>query len=400
MSDGGAKRSHVRIAAAILAALVAAAIVFTYLAYTAAFTSTDKVTVTSPRAGLVMDRDAKVKYRGIQIGEVKSIDYAGDQAKLTLAIDSNEMRFIPSNAVVRIASTTVFGAKSVEFVPPEQPSVSSLRPGSQVQASSVQLEVNTLFQTLTDVLHKIDPVQLNGTLSALAEGLRGHGDDLGALLTGLNYYLQQLNPKLPTLQQDFQKTAVVANIYGDAGPDLTRILDNVPAISNTIVDEQDNLNATLLAATGLANNGADTLEPAENDYIAAVNRLRAPLKVAGDYSPEFGCILEGTGSVVDFFAPIIGGTRPGLFVSSNFLPGSPAYTYPESLPIVNGSGGPNCRGLPHVPSKQLGGSWYHTPFLVTDNAYVPYQPNTELQFDAPSTAQFLFNGAFAERDDY
>ena len=400
MSDGDAKRSHVRIAAAILAALLVAAVVFTYLAYTAAFTSTDKVTVTSPRAGLVMDRDAKVKYRGIQIGEVESIEYAGDQAKLTLAINSNELRFIPSNAVVRIASTTVFGAKSVEFVPPEKPSGSALRSGAQVQASAVQLEVNTLFQTLTDVLHKIDPVHLNGTLSALAEGLRGHGDDLGALLAGLNYYLQQLNPKLPTLQQDFQKTGVVANIYGDAGPDLARILDNVPAISDTIVDEQDNLNATLLAATGLANNGTETLEPAENDYIAAVNRLRAPLKVAGDYSPEFGCILEGTGQAVDFFAPIIGGTRPGLFVSSNFLPGSPAYTYPESLPIVNASGGPNCRGLPNVPTKQLGGSWYKSPFLVTDNAYVPYQPNTELQFDAPSTAQFLFNGAFAERDEY
>ena len=94
---------------------------FTYLAYTAAFTSTDKVTVTSPRAGLVMDRDAKVKYRGIQIGKVDSIEYAGDQAKLTLAINSNEMRYIPSNAVVRIASTTVFGAKSVEFVPPDEP---------------------------------------------------------------------------------------------------------------------------------------------------------------------------------------------------------------------------------------------------------------------------------------
>jgi phospholipid/cholesterol/gamma-HCH transport system substrate-binding protein len=400
VSDGDAKRSHVRIAAAILAALLVAAVVFTYLAYTAAFTSTDKVTVTSPRAGLVMDRDAKVKYRGIQIGEVESIEYAGDQAKLTLAINSNELRFIPSNAVVRIASTTVFGAKSVEFVPPEKPSGSALRSGAQVQASAVQLEVNTLFQTLTDVLHKIAPVHLNGTLSALAEGLRGHGDDLGALLAGLNYYLQQLNPKLPTLQQDFQKTGVVANIYGDAGPDLARILDNVPAISDTIVDEQDNLNATLLAATGLANNGTETLEPAENDYIAAVNRLRAPLKVAGDYSPEFGCILEGTGQAVDFFAPIIGGTRPGLFVSSNFLPGSPAYTYPESLPIVNASGGPNCRGLPNVPTKQLGGSWYKSPFLVTDNAYVPYQPNTELQFDAPSTAQFLFNGAFAERDEY
>ena len=52
MSDGNAKRSHVRIAAAILAAILVAATAFTYLAYTAAFTDTDTVTVTSPRAGL------------------------------------------------------------------------------------------------------------------------------------------------------------------------------------------------------------------------------------------------------------------------------------------------------------------------------------------------------------
>ena len=399
MPDIEAKRSHVRIAAAILAAILLAATVFTYLSYTAAFTPTDTVTVTSPRAGLVMESDAKVKYRGIQIGEVKSIEYAGNQAKLTLAINSDEMRYIPANAVVHIAGTTVFGAKSVEFVPPDQPS-GQLRDGANVEAKDVQLEVNTLFQTLTDVLHKIDPINLNATLSALAEGLRGNGDDLGATLSGLNYYLQQLNPKLPTLQDDFQKTAVVANIYGDAGPDLARIFDNAPTISKTIVDQQDNLNATLLAATGLANNGTATLEPAANDYIAAIQRLRAPLKVLGDYSPEFGCFLKGSAQAVDRFANVIGGIRPGLFVASNFLPGSPAYTYPESLPIVNASGGPNCRGLPDVPSKQYGGSWYHTPFLVTDNAYVPYQPNTELQFDAPSTVQFLFNGAFAERDEY
>ncbi|TFV59885.1 MCE family protein [Mycobacterium sp. PS03-16] len=400
MADIEAKRSHVRIAAAILAAILVAATVFTYLSYTAAFTSTDTVTVMSPRAGLVMETDAKVKYRGIQIGEVKSIEYAGDQAKLTLAIRSDEMRYIPSNAAVRIAGTTVFGAKSVEFIPPEDPQQSSLRPGAEVQAADVQLEVNTLFQTLTDVLGKIDPINLNATLSALGEGLRGNGDDLGATMAGLNQYLQQLNPKLPTLQEDFRKTAEVAAIYADAGPDLVQVFDNAPTISNTIVDQQDNLNATLLAATGLANNGTATLQPAAEDYIAAMQRLRAPLKVAADYSPIIPCTLQGVAIGVDRFAPIIGGTRPGLFVASNFLPGAPAYTYPESLPIVNASGGPNCRGLPEPPTKQFGGSWYHSPFVVTDNAYVPYQPNTELQFDAPSTLQFLFNGAFAERDDY
>jgi phospholipid/cholesterol/gamma-HCH transport system substrate-binding protein len=400
MPDINAKRSHVRIAAAILAALLVVATVFTYLSYTAAFTSVDTVTVTSPRAGLVMENDAKVKYRGIQIGRVKGIEYAGDQAKLTLAIDSSQLPYIPSNAKVRIAGTTVFGAKAVEFLPPDSPTGNSLRPGAQVQASDVQLEVNTLFQTLTDVLQKIDPINLNATISALGEGLRGNGDDAGAALQGLNYYLQQLNPKLPTLQQDFQKTAVVGNIYADAAPDLVTVFDNLPTISKTLVDEQDNLNATLLAATGLANNGTATLKPAAEDFIAAIQRLRAPLKVVGDYSPEFGCILEGTAKAIDTFAPAIGGVRPGLFVASNFLPGAPAYTYPESLPMVNATGGPNCRGLPNVPTKQFGGSWYHSPFLVTDNAYVPFQPNTELQFDAPSTLQFLFNGAYAERDDF
>jgi phospholipid/cholesterol/gamma-HCH transport system substrate-binding protein len=397
---GDAKRSHVRIAAALLAVVVLAAVVFTYLSYTAAFTPTEPVTVTAPRAGLVMETDAKVKYRGIQIGKVETIDYAGDQAKLTLAIDSSELRYVPSNAKVRIAGTTVFGAKSVEFLEPADPRGGSLRSGTQVQASDVQLEVNTLFETLTNTLQKVDPISLNATLSALGEGLRGHGDDLGATLAGLNYYLEQFNPKLPALQQVFQKTAQVGNVYADAAPDLVTVFDNVPTISKTVVDQQDNLNATLLAATGLANNGTATLQPAADDLIAAVQRLRAPLKVLGDYSPELGCIFTGTKKALDTFAPVIGGVRPGLFVASNFLPGAPGYTYPESLPIVNASGGPNCRGLPDVPSKQYGGSWYHSPFLVTDNAYVPYQPNTELQFDAPSTLQFLFHGAYAERDDF
>jgi phospholipid/cholesterol/gamma-HCH transport system substrate-binding protein len=394
------RTTAIRIAAAVLAAIIVAFTVFTYLAYTAAFTPTDTVTVTSPRAGLVMDQEAKVKYRGIQIGKVEDIAYSGDQAKLTLVINRDQMRYVPSNAPVRIASTTVFGAKSVEFIAPEQPSGTPLRPGANVQAEAVQLEANTLFQTLIDVLHKIDPVHLNATISAIAEGLRGHGDDFGATLAGLNRYLAQLNPKLPTVESDFAQTATVANIYGDAGPDLVTVIDNVPTISNTIVDEQENLNATLLAAIGVANEGYATLEPAADDYIAAIQRLRAPLKVLGDYSPVFGCILQGVKDGAERSGRLVGGIKPGAMVSSSFVLGVPSYTYPESLPIVNASGGPNCRGLPDIPSKQYGGSWFKSPFLVTDNAYIPYEPFTEVQVDAPNTLQFLFHGAFAERDDF
>ncbi|SPM40160.1 MCE-family protein [Mycobacterium numidiamassiliense] len=400
MAEGEARRTTVRLAAALLASFLVASAVLTYLSYTAAFASVDTVTVTSPRAGLVMDNGAKVKFRGIQIGKVTDIDYAGDQARLTLAINSDDLHYIPSNATVHIAGNTIFGSKSVEFIPPQSPSPTSLRPDAHVSASMVQLEVNTLFQSLVDLLHKIDPVELNGTLSALAEGLRGHGDDFGALLSGLNTLTLQANPKLGALQEDFRKTAVVTNIYADAAPDLNRVFDNLPTISKTVVDQQKNLNDTLLATIGLSNNAYETLEPAEQNLIDAINRLRAPLKVAADYSPEFGCLFAGIGRGIKEFAPLIGVRKAGLFTSSSFVLGAPAYTYPESLPQVNASGGPNCRGLPDIPTKQTGGSFYRAPFLVTDNANIPYEPFTELQFDAPSTLQFLFHGSFAERDDF
>jgi phospholipid/cholesterol/gamma-HCH transport system substrate-binding protein len=400
MASTGSRRTIVRLAAAVLAGLVVASAVLTYLSYTAAFTSTDTVTVAAPRAGLVMEKGAKVKYRGIQVGKVDDISYAGDQARLMLAINSGEMHFIPSNATVHIAGNTIFGAKSVEFVPPETPSGKSLRPDALVQASAVQLEVNTLFQSLIDLLHKIDPVELNGTLSALAEGLRGHGDDLGALLSGLNTLTQQANPKLAALQEDFRKAGIVTNTYADAAPDLNTVVDNLPTINKTVVDEQNNLNTALLATIGLANNAYETLEPAEQDFIDAINRLRAPVKVAHDYSPEFGCVFKGIGRGIKEFAPLLGVRKAGLFTSSSFVLGAPSYTYPESLPLVNASGGPNCRGLPDIPSKQNGGSFFRSPFLVTDSANIPYEPFTELQVDAPSTLQFLFHGAFAERDDF
>jgi phospholipid/cholesterol/gamma-HCH transport system substrate-binding protein len=275
-----------------------------------------------------------------------------------------------------------------------------LRPGAHLAVSAVSLEVNTLFQSLMGLLQKIDPVELNGTLSALAEGLRGHGKDLGGVLSGLNTLTQQLNPKLPTLQQDFRKTAVVANIYADAAPDLVTVFNNTPTIARTVVDEQSNLNTALLSTIGLSNNAYDTLEPAEQNLIDAIKRLRAPLKVTADYSPEFGCLFGAINRGIQEFAPILGVRKAGLFTSSSFVLGAPTYTYPESLPRVNASGGPNCRGLPDLPTKQTGGSWYRAPFLVTDNANIPYEPFTEVQVDAPSTLQWLFHGAFAERDDF
>src|SRR5687768_15425419 len=88
------------------------------------------LTVLSPRAGLVMGPDAKVKLHGAQVGTVDRIDWLPDgQAAIHLAMDPSAMSLIPANALVDIASTTVFGSKFVQLVPPEEPSPQSMAPG-------------------------------------------------------------------------------------------------------------------------------------------------------------------------------------------------------------------------------------------------------------------------------
>ena len=120
------------------------------------FTKTVPVTVISDRAGLVMNPDAKVKMRGVQVGSVKSIaERADGTAELTLDMDPSQLHLIPENVNVEIASTTLFGAKFVQLEAPQQPSQKTLHAGQVLQGQHVMVEINTVFQQLVTVLSAV-----------------------------------------------------------------------------------------------------------------------------------------------------------------------------------------------------------------------------------------------------
>src|ERR1700730_7423842 len=170
------------VSVAVIAAIVAVAVGL----FRGSFTETTPVTVLSPRAGLVMNPDAKVKMHGVQVGKVASIESRPDgQAALHLAMNPSDMRLIPANVLVDITSTTVFGAKFVELVPPADPSPQRLRAGQVLDGKHVTVEINTVFQELTSVLSNVDPVKLNETLGAIGSAVNGRGHTIGQMLSDL-----------------------------------------------------------------------------------------------------------------------------------------------------------------------------------------------------------------------
>ncbi|MDP9165720.1 MAG: MlaD family protein, partial [Actinomycetota bacterium] len=97
--------------------LILAVVAFAVIMFRGGFGQTVPVTVVSERAGLVMNPEAKVKMRGVQVGQVESIETRPDgKAVLHLAMNPDDLRDIPANVGVNITSSTVFGAKFVELV--------------------------------------------------------------------------------------------------------------------------------------------------------------------------------------------------------------------------------------------------------------------------------------------
>ena len=324
------------------------------------------ITVVAPRAGLVMNPGAKVKMRAIQVGTVSAIDQTPNgQAVLHLSMDPAQLHLIPSNVTVDIASPTVFGAKLVQLTPPEQPSPEPVRAGQVIDAGKVTVEINTVFEQLTSMLTKIKPEQLNEILGALAAGFNGRGTTLGDTFTHFDALLARIEPSLDNLRHDIRAADAAATSYAGAAPDLMRTADNATRISDTIIDRQDDLDALLLSAIGLADVGTDVLDTNRQAITDVLSLLTPTTDLASRYHEALTCSLLGLVPIAK--APPQ--PEPGAVVSVSFTFGLERYRYPGNLPKVAASGGPHCadQGLPHVAPETS------PPFVVTDIGANPAQ---------------------------
>jgi phospholipid/cholesterol/gamma-HCH transport system substrate-binding protein len=348
------------------------------------FTETVPVTVISERAGLVMNPDAKVKMRGVQVGKVESIEERPDgMAALHLAMDPSQLHLIPRNVHVDIASSTVFGAKFVQFVAPQEASTQSLRAGQTLSAGSVTVEINTVFQQLTQVLSGIDPAKLNETLGAIAKAFNGRGEKFGQTLSDFNAVLGKIEPSLPNLSRDIESTPPVVNAYADAAQDLISTADNSTRLSQTLVDEQQNLDSFLVSSIGLADTGNDVVGGNRQALTDVLHLLVPTTDLLNEYHEALNCSLNGL-KVLMQSPPL---PDPGVAVSVSFVLGIERYRYPTNLPKVAAKGGPHCKDmmLPDVPFEK------RVPYLVTDNGSNPWQyGNQGILLNSEGLKQLLF----------
>ncbi len=386
-----------KLAGTILLLILALIFTFVVLQFRGKLTPEVELTMVSSRSGLVMDPNSKVTYNGVEVGRVKSIgptlQDGREAAEFKLEVRPEFIKLIPSNVVANIEATTIFGNKYVALSSPASPSPARISGSDVIDARSVTTEFNTLFETITNIAEKIDPVELNLTLSATAEALTGLGTKLGESLVNANVALDNLTPRLPRLQYGLQRLSGFADIYTEAGPDLWDGLDNALTTIQTLNNQRGDLDAVLLASAGFGNTGADVLERGAPYLIRSLSDLVPTSELLNTYSPELHCMLRNYAESLPLANSSFGGNGYSLDAISIAPLGAPnPYIYPDNLPRVNARGGPG--GAPGCWQKVTRDFW-PAPALVADTG-ASIAPYNHFEIGQPLLTEYVWGRQFGE----
>ena len=370
-------RDHPPIKLAGLALLAAIALVMTlvYLQFRGDLTPKTELTMISGRAGLVMDAGSKVTYNGVEIGRVSTVSAAESNgapaARITMNVNPRYLAMMPANVDADIRATTIFGNKYVALSSPRNPVRARLASSDVIRTSTVTTEFNTLFETLTSISEKVDPVKLNVTLSAAAEALSGLGSKFGQSIVNGNAILDDINPQMPQIRYDVQRLNELARVYTAASPDLFTALDNAVTTAQTLNQQRGDLDAALLASIGFGNTAGDIFERAAPYLVRGQADLVPSAQLLDKYSPEFYCSLRNIAEVGPAALRSFGGNGYSLATMTELLGAPNPYVYPDNLPRVNARGGPG--GAPGC-WQQIDRNFWPAPYLVMDNgaSIAPY----------------------------
>ncbi|ORV11361.1 MCE family protein [Mycobacterium celatum] len=407
--------------AAVVFLLVAAMVLtFVWLQFRGLLTPKTKLTMVAPRAGLVMDPGSKVTYNGVEIGRVARISEVqrdgAPAAEVVMDVNPKYLPLIPANVAASIRATTVFGNKYVSLTSPKHPVPQRINPRRVIDAISVTTEFNTLFETLTSITEKVDPVKVNLTLAAAAEALNGLGDKFGQSIVNANAILDDINPRMPQVRHDIAQLAALGDTYANAAPDLFDALNNAVITARTLHRQEADLDATLLAAAGVGNTGQDIVARGGPYLQRGIADLVPTAELLDTYSPEIFCMIRnyhdaepktyettggGNGYALKTMTELMSGlggilTLPGLAGASatmgalglaGLVGGAPnPYVYPDNLPRVNARGGPG--GAPGCWQPITRDLW-PAPWLVMDTG-ASLAPYNHIETGSPYAIEYVW----------
>ncbi|GAA1032354.1 MULTISPECIES: MCE family protein [Amycolatopsis] len=346
-------KTRVRTAGVLFLAALSAFVLLTVKIYNKDFTTTVPVTLQADRVGNQLRAGGQVKARGVVVGEIRSVHAIRGGAEISLALDPEQVKWLPVNVSALLVPKTLFGERYVQLSIPDTGRRRPLQAGDVISQdrSANAIELERVFDNLLPVLKAVQPQKLATTLTAVSTALQGRGAQLGQTLATASDYLRRFNPNLPQLDRNVRDLATVTQMYGDIAPDLLDALTDSSVTLGTVDAKRADLGSLYQQVTTSSQDLTTFLRQNRNNIIALSADSRRPLEIGAKYSPSFPCTLQALTDMKPSMDRILGAgsKEPGLHVEVTVSQSRGKYVPGKDAPAYTEKTGPRCYPSGVVP---------------------------------------------------
>jgi virulence factor Mce-like protein len=229
--------------------------------------------------------NSSVKFRGLRVGRVVSVDSTRDKDGLYSANVVIEDKFadqIPSSVVTRVVPGTLFGAEFVDLHATVSGSMGAAAPGHATvrdgtvfaaDTSAEGIRLMDTFSALYRVIDAVDPAAMDMAMSQLSGALDGRGKDLHQAVGRISALVDDYAAVEPAFYRDLELLASNLDMLADVEPDLAATLRNSIPVAQTIATKAADIEKVIAATTALSARLATFLEahgPTLDRFLADV----------------------------------------------------------------------------------------------------------------------------------
>ncbi|MQY19192.1 MlaD family protein [Nocardia macrotermitis] len=251
-SGRGATARQLGLAGIAMILAIAALLYLLMLRYTGHFTEKVPVTAQLTSTGDGLPAHADVKFRGMVVGTVDSVDVvaAGARQRAEIALKPAVAETIPANVTARAVPSNIFGVTAIELVD-NGPDAATLHSGMTIaeDTGAPTIALQTTLNTLRTVLDRIQPEKLGRVLGTLSAALDSSSRVPGSTIERLDLWLTQVHD-IPHIGDLLGNLGRASQALSESAPDLVGVLAQSVTTARTLTEKRSNLVALLTNASG------------------------------------------------------------------------------------------------------------------------------------------------------
>jgi phospholipid/cholesterol/gamma-HCH transport system substrate-binding protein len=243
---------------------------------------------------------AKVRYDGLIVGRVHSVESDGDGPVATLLVDAGQADAIPARSTARVLPATVFGSEYVEIVAPTRPGGDPISAGSRLAAdrSEDTLRLMGSLEKSQELLRAVDVEGISRATGTLAAAIDGRGEALGEFIERADRLATTVNDDAALLYDTLTDLTRAGAVIESMLPAATRAAEHARTTGDTVVDRSDDIGALIGSTTTLAGTVGSTVR----HHATAVEKLLAttddPLRILAARTDSLAAVLAGAPGVL------------------------------------------------------------------------------------------------------